>query len=227
LHTSTRNLFVALLLVMATCTSAFAASPQFQRLASGGLLIGTFSVNHITDPLDGFVDTDAFNTIQGRRIRFVIAFDSIDHQDYSANPDGGKKWILTTSPATVDFFGDPTGYLQNTIAPTLNCPLQIAIREDVDGTTFLDGFDISQAQAPQYFGFQCDGSIELTAGNRSVSVQSADLDANVLVLRRYLASLKMTDLATGWVRYDLFDNVPVAVEPKTISEVKSMYRTNE
>jgi len=227
LHTSTRSFVLALVLIVATCTSAFAGSAHLQRFASGGLLTGTFSVNHITDPLDGLGDTDAFNTIQGRRIRFVIVFDSIEREDYTANPDGGKKWILTTTPATVDFFGDPSGYLQNTIAPTLNCPLQIAIREDVDGTTFLDGFDISQAQAPQYFGFQCDGSIELAAGNRSMTVQSADLDANVLVLRRYLPSLRMTDLATGWVRYLLYDNVPVAVQPTTISEIKSMYRTHE
>jgi hypothetical protein len=220
-------LVVALFLAVTTCTSAFAGSSPLQRFGSGGLLTGTFSVNHITDPLDGLGDTDAFNTLKGRSIRFVITFDSIDHEDYSANPDGSKKWILTTNPATVGFFGDPTGYLQSTIAPTLNCPLQIAIREDVDGTTFLDGFDISQAQAPQFFGFQCDGSVELTSGNRSMTVQSVGLDANVLVLRRYLASLRMTDLATGWIRYVLVDNVPVAVEPRTITQVKSMYRTNE
>jgi len=224
LNTATRNIQLALLLIVATSGSAFAGgSARLEQFPRGGVFVGTFSISHITDPLAGSSDTNAFDALKGSTIRFTIGFDRVEQELYSPDPDGGKKWVVTTAPAHVEFFGDPTGYLEDIIEPTLNCPLRIGIRDDADGNRTIDSFELCQAKAPEFFRFESVGSLDLTEPNDPPSIQNAGLDTQVMFLKRYDASSKMTDQATGWIRYELFENVPVAVESKTISEVKSLY----
>lgn len=223
--TLTRTLVLTLSLAAATCSPAIASgAAQAPGFAQGGIISGTFVATSLTDSVGGIDDLNVFDAIRGRTIRFTIAFDAIEHEDNAPLPEGGRRRILTTSPAQVNFFGDPTGYLQHTIAPTLRCPLQIAIHEDAEGTVFVDGFDISDVVGAESFGFKA-GSNGLSAAGAAPSLQSADLDTDVMVLQRFGVALTMTDLATGSVRYVLFDNVAVGVQPRAFGEVKAMYRT--
>lgn len=212
----------------ATCGAAFAdGGPSLDRLASGGLFAGEFVIDHITDPLDGIQDTDAFDAIEGRAVLFTIAFDFIARELYSADADGGKRWIVTTGPARATFLGDVTGYLQNVIAPTLACGVQIEISEDPAGNHTLEAFEIVEAQAPQYFRFMCRGPIQLATSRLAVRIEEPGLDTNVMRLQRFSGSPRVTDSAMGTARYALFENTPVSVEPRTFGEIKAMYRTLE
>lgn len=204
--------------------TAARSTSQSSGFAQGGILSGTFVATNLTDSVGGTDDLNVFDAIQGRTIRFTIVFDAIDHEVNAPTPEGGRRRILTTSRAEVNFFGDPTGYLQHTIAPTLRCPLQIAIHEDAEGTIFLDGFDISNVIAPESFGFKA-GTTGLTAGDTAPTLQDVGLDTDTMVLQRFGLALRMTDLATGSAQYTLFDNVAVAVQPRAFGEVKTMYRT--
>lgn len=195
--------------------------------ARGGVVDGTFVVTHITDPLAGSSDTNAFDELRGHSIRFVISFDRIDREASASLADGGQRRILTTNPARVHFLGDPTGYLQEVIAPTLNCALQITLRENASGITVLESFDIAEAQAPQYFGFKGAGPAEVSRDGRAPGTQAVGLDTDTMVLQRFGSTLGMTDLATGSLRYSLFENVVVGVEPRAFGEIKALYRTLE
>lgn len=193
----------------------------------GGVVDGTFVVTRITDPLAGASDTNAFDQIRGHSIRFVIAFDRIDHEVNASLAGGGQRRILTTNPARVHFLGDPTGYLQEVVAPTLNGAMQITLREDASGTAVLEGFDIAEPRAPQYFGFKGAGPAAVSHDGRAPGTQAVGLDTDTMVLQRFGATLGMTDLATGSLHSSLFENLVVGVEPRAFGEIKAMYRTLE
>jgi hypothetical protein len=198
-------------------------TPSPPDFKSGGMFTGNFVINLITDPLNGNPDTDAFDSAYGHNIVFVIAFDSIDQILLAEDSEGNSRRILTTGPARVQFFGDPTGYLQSMIAPTLIGPVRFSILEDVRGSVFLEGFEFSES-ATQHLAFKCTGGPVIQQNSGSPSLASARLDDGVVVLRRFATTLGMTDFASGVAKYSLLENRTVSVQSKTFGEIKALYR---
>ena len=224
MNTRTRTCTLTPLLVLAACSAAFAGSAADPRdFARGGLITGTFTATQMSDSLGSSDDLSVFDAIRGHLIQFTITFDAIDHQVYAAEADGGKRWILTTTPARVNFYGDPTGYLQHTLSPALHCAVQIEIYEDAAGDTFFDRFKICEARTPEYFDFQC-GPADASRPGRSPSVEAVGLDTEAMTMQRFGTAPTMKDQASGPAHFVLIDTVPVAVEPRAFSEVKALYR---
>lgn len=220
---------VILTLVIAAVTSSLSLASHRalpQRFAAGGAFAGGFVITDITDPLNGSPDTDAFDNIRGPSIRFIIGFDSIAEEVIAEDFDGNLRRTITTGPAQVTFFGDPTGYLQSVVAPTMNGPIVFSIRQDVGKAAALVGFELSGSQESLYFGFECIGP---TTQQTGVTTSQGDpsLDDSFVFLRRFAPSLGMTDFAIGTIDYTLFEGGPVAVESTTFSQIKAMYRGTE
>jgi len=222
LNIANQNLVLAPFLAVAICSPALAASgSRLQGFPAGGMINGSFVATQMSTLPVATEIVNVFDAIRGHSIVFTIEFDAIDHEDYAPEEDGGRRRILTTSPAHVNFYGDSSGYLQQVLAPTLNVPVQIEIREDAAGSTVWVGFNICQARTPEYFRFKG----QLSLGGREPSVQAVGLERDTMALQRFDTANTMTDLATGPARYTLGENRSVAVEPRTFGEVKALYRS--
>jgi len=195
-----------------------------QQFATGGMFAGDFVIHDIADPLNGRPDTNAFDGTHSCSIQFVMVFDFIAQDLIAELPNGHSRRILTTGPARVVFLGDREDCLQIMLAKALNGPIQFAIHEDNNGIATLEGFDFSSTSALHDFGFECLGGVSTQPSGASPNLASVSLDDGVVFLRRFVTPFGMTDLATGTVRYTLSENATVAVESKTFSAIKAMYR---
>lgn len=226
MNTRIRTFILTPLFALAAHGAAFAGSiADPHDFASGGQIIGSFTATQMCDSLGSDDDLSVFDAIRGHRIQFTIAFDAIAHEVYAAEADGGKRWILTTTPARVNFYGDQTGYLQHVIAPTLQCAVQIEISEDAAGNTTFDRFKMCEVRAPQYFGFQ-GGPADASRDDRTPRVQAVGLDTQAMNMQRFGAPNVGMDQTSGPARFLLSDAVPVAVEPRAFGEVKALYRSH-
>ena len=217
-------IFLAGVLAVTTTSMTMASDRPSQQFATGGMFTGDFVINNITDPLNGSPDTNAFDGTRSCRVQFVMVFDSIAQDLITELPNGDSRRILTTGPAHVVFLGDTGGCLQSMLAKTLNGPIQFSIHEDNSGVATLEGFDFSAASALQVFGFECRGGVSTEPSGASPRLARMGLDEDTVFLRRFATPFGMTDLATGTIRYTLSENAPVAVESKTFSAIKAMYR---
>lgn len=223
MRTSTVSLALALVLTLATSSMLLASDRPSQQFATGGMFAGDFVIHDITDPLNGSPDTNAFDGTQSCNIQFVMVFDFIAEDLIAQLPNGHSQRILTTGPARVVFLGDRNDCLQVMLAKALNGPIRFSIHVDSDGLATLEGFDFSAASALHDFGFQC---VSTEPRDASPSLASVSLDDGTVFLRRFATPFGLTDLATGTIRYALSENSPVAVEAKTFSAIKAMYRGN-
>lgn len=225
MRTTLRNFGLALVVTIAASELVHAGSetPARRTFPTGGVFTGQFKILTATDPLNGLGDTNVFHSMVGRRVDFKASFDGVVSDLYTAEADGTRKRILITSPAQISFVGQNTDYLRSVVAPTLHCGIKITIRETADGESFIENFEIAKPQMPQYFSFACDGPVELAPSTSETRGQDADLDQLVVHLQRYNAMTQVTDWATGIVIYSIVENITVAVEPTTFSQVKAMY----
>ena len=225
MRTSLLHFGLVVVLACAATGSARAGSetPGNRMFPNGGVFTGNFKILHVTDPLNGRGDTNAFDPLVNRDVDFKAGFDRIVSDDYTVEADGSRTRVLITSPAQISFVGQSIGYLRNVVAPTLNCGIEITIRETRDGESFIEHFEVAEPQTPQFFAFACQGPVDLPATTGDTRIQDADLDHNLMSLQRFNARTQMTDWATGVVTWALVDNIPVAVAPATFSHIKAMY----